>query len=195
MVDPCNSDQKDCSMSTEFPEHNIMESSIDYSDRMQISVGNDTEGNALVTTEVNDICTGNESKSRNKGIEYPAVVKVSKTANDNELSDGDDDNGSDLMGNGDREVNSVLNEGFIADSKERSCSESENSASIPVFTADGRPAAGEGALNSVKNGTNSGDNEDTKDDGTEDTVSSILFSLNSVDMADIEENGEDEKNI
>ena len=56
MVDPCNTDQKDCSMSTEFPAHNMIESSIDYCDRMQISVGNDAEVNTLVMTEVNDIC-------------------------------------------------------------------------------------------------------------------------------------------
>ena len=94
-VDPCNTDQKDYSMSTEFPVHNTMESSIDYCDRMQISVGNDAEVNTLVMTEVNDICTVSRSKSRTEGVQYPAVVKVSKTA-DNELSAEDDEDNDTL---------------------------------------------------------------------------------------------------
>ena len=148
-IDPCNTDQKDCSMSTEFPAHNVMESSIDYCDRMQISVGNDAEVNTLVMTEVNDICTGSESKLRTEGEQYPAVVKVSRTA-DNEFSDEDDeDNGSNMLGDGDRKVNFAFNEGFNADSRETCLDGSENSATSPVFTAEVRPVSGDGAVNSV----------------------------------------------
>ena len=180
-------------MSTEFPVHNMMESSIDYCDRMQISVGNDGEVNAVVMTKVNDICTGSRSKSRTEGVEYPAVVKVSKTADNELLDEGDEDNGSELLGDGDMTVNSVLNVGFNADSKETHSDRSENSASSPVFTADVRPATVHGAVNSVISGRNDGDNEVSKDDGDDNTVSSILFSLNSMHPADIEDNGEDGK--
>ena len=137
------------------------------------------------------ICTGSGSKSRTEGVQYPVVVKVSKTA-DNELSDEDDeDNGSNPLGDGDREVNSVLNEGFNADSRETSSDGSENSVTSPIFSAEGRPETGDGAVNSVISGPNGGHNEVSKEDGADDTVSSILFSLNSLDPADIEDNGED----
>ena len=195
MVDPCNTDQEDCSMSTEFPAHNVMESSIDYCDRMQISVGNDAEVNTLVTTEVNDTCTGSGSKSITEGVQYPAVVKVSKTA-DNELLDEDDDgNGSDKLVDGDREVNSILDEGFNADSRETSSEGSENSVTSPIFSAEVRPGTEDGAVNSVISAPNDGHNEISKEDGADDTVSSILFLLNSLDPADIEDNGEDGRNV
>ena len=175
-------------MSTEFPAHNVMESSIDYCDRMQISVENDAEVNTLVMTEVNDICTGSKSKSRTEGAQYPAVVKVSKTADNGLLDEDDEDNGSNPLGDGDRKVNPVLNEGFNADSRETCSDRSENSATSPVFTAEVRPGAEDGAVNSVISGLNDGHNEVSKDDGADNTVTSILFLLNSLDPADIEDN-------
>ena len=92
-------------------------------------------------------------------------------------------------------MNSVMNEGFNADSRETSSDGAENSVSSPIFSAEVRPGTGDGAVNSVISGPNDSHNEVSKEDGADNTVSSILFSLNSLDPADIEDNVENGRNV